>query len=237
MKAKIVNGTMLRLLKRIGNFANEAGYSAFLVGGTVRDIILGRDSLDLDIVVEGDAIKLGEALAKELDGKLVTHRGFGTCSVSIKDGLRLDLATARKEKYRRPGAMPTVEFSSLEDDLSRRDFTINAMAIGLNKDNFGQLVDLFGGKRDLDLKFIRAMHDRSFIDDPTRIFRAVKLEQRLGFAIEAHTLRLINAAVQDNAISKVSRGRIRKEMALISKEKSKGKILKRLAGVIRRFKL
>ncbi len=233
MKVKIANGT----IELVGRVADEMGCKAFIVGGTVRDMLLRKKSLDLDVVVEGDAIKLGAVIAEEMGGKLVTHRGFGTCSVLTEDGLRIDFATARKETYKRPGAMPKVEFSTLKDDLARRDFTINAIAISLNKDNFGQVVDPFGGKRDLDLKLIRVMYDKSFIDDPTRIFRAIKFEQRLGFTIEPHTLGLIKDAGRDEVLSKVSQGRILKELDLISREKAKNKILRRLAGVIGKFKL
>ncbi|HPM43617.1 MAG TPA: prohead protease, partial [Candidatus Omnitrophota bacterium] len=143
--------------------------------------------------------------------------------------LRIDLATARKETYERPAALPTVEFSSLKEDLIRRDFTINAMAISLNKSSFGQLVDFFKGREDIARGRIRVMHDKSFIDDPTRIFRAVRFEQRLGFAIDSHTSDLIKHAVNVRMFSKVEPQRIRDEIVLILKEEDPLKALKRMS--------
>ena len=218
----------IQLLQRIGKTANSMGMDAFLAGGTVRDLLLGAKNLDLDIVVEGEAIKLGEKLSQELNAALVVHKSFGTCTLVTKDNLKIDLTTARKETYKRPAAFPTVEFSSLKDDLARRDFTINAMAISLNKENFGQLIDFFGGARDLSQGVIRVMHDGSFIDDPTRIFRAVRFERRFGFSIDARTLKLIKAAIRKKMLEKVSKGRIQKEMILINKEKNRAKMLDRL---------
>lgn len=201
------------------------GCAAFLVGGTVRDMVLGVKNLDLDIVVEGppdrcgdisragDAIKLGEKLLEKFGGALVVHRQFGTCTLVTKKGLKIDLATARKEIYARPAALPTVEFSSLKDDLARRDFTINSMAVSINKDDFGRLIDLCGGKSDLERGIIRVMHDKSFIDDPTRIFRARRFASRLGFSIEPHTLGLMRSAVKKGMLAKLSKYRINKELA------------------------
>ncbi|MBP7055893.1 MAG: CBS domain-containing protein, partial [Candidatus Omnitrophica bacterium] len=220
---------VVAMSKRIGSLANSTGLTAFLVGGVVRDILLGVKNLDLDIVVEGDAIKLGSLLAKELGAALVVHKRFGTCTVFTKGKLRIDLATARKETYERPAALPTVEFSSLKDDLIRRDFTINAMAISLNKNSFGQLVDFFKGREDLARGRIRVMHDGSFIDDPTRIFRAVRFEQRLGFAIDSHTADLIKHAVNVKMFSQVEPQRIRDEIVLILKEEDPLKALKRMS--------
>lgn len=202
-----------RLLKRIGELAGSMGYSAFLVGGTVRDLILGKENIDLDIAVEGDAIKLGQILREELAVSIVVHKMFGTCTIVTKKGLKIDLATARKEIYERPAALPAVEFSSLKEDLSRRDFTINAMAMSLKKDDFGRLIDPFGGRRDLAAGVIKVMHDKSFMDDPTRIFRAVRFATRLGFSIEPHTMALMNAAIKKGMIAKLSEYRIKKELA------------------------
>lgn len=218
-----------RIMERIGRFANSRGYSAFVVGGLVRDLMLGAGNLDLDIVIEGDAIKMGEELARELKAAIVVHRKFGTCSLFTKDRLKIDLATARKETYLLPAALPTVKFSSLKDDLIRRDFTINAMAISLNKASFGQMVDFFGGERDLSRGIIRVMHDGSFIDDPTRIFRAVRFEQRFGFRIDPHTEHLITGAIDMKMFEKVEPQRIRDEIVLLLKEKDPIKALKRMA--------
>jgi len=232
---------MKAILKKIGENAGSLGYSAFVVGGTVRDLIRGVRNFDLDIVVEGDAIRLGQLLGREFTGAIVAHKRFGTCTVTAKDGLKIDLATARKEVYESPGALPTVEFSALKDDLARRDFTINAMAISINKEDFGRLIDLFGGKRDLAQGKIRVLHDKSFIDDPTRIFRCIRFESRPGFSIEVRTLRLAKEAIKKGMLVKLSKYRIKKELLLILKEEGKRKALERLeelgAGIIRPFKL
>ena len=231
----------MRLLDTIGKKANELGYAAFLVGGVVRDLIRGVKNLDLDVVVEGDAIRLGEGLSKELDAAIVIHKRFGTCTLVIKKGLKIDFATARREIYERPAALPTVEFGPLKYDLARRDFTINAMAVSLNKKNFGKLIDLFGGKQDLARGAIKVLHRRSFIDDPTRIFRAARFESRPGFAIEAKTLRLAKEAVRKGMLARLSIYRTRKEMVLILKEEGRHKALERLkklgAGIIQPFEL
>ncbi len=217
------------LLKKIGRTANRQGYSAFVVGGWVRDLLLGIRNFDLDIVIEGDAIQVGRALAGDLGGEIVAHKKFGTCTIVMKDGFKLDLASARKEVYKMPAALPTVEFSSLKNDLARRDFTINAIAISINRENFGQLIDIFGGRDDLLHERIKVLHEESFIDDPTRILRAVRFEQRLGFTIDSHTEKLILSAVKKNMFDKVGPQRLRDEIILILKEKAPFKALKRMA--------
>ncbi|MDD5423505.1 MAG: CBS domain-containing protein, partial [Candidatus Omnitrophica bacterium] len=225
----LLPGEIMTLLGKIGRKANSLGYGAFCVGGLVRDLMLGVKNLDLDIVVEGAAIELGRVLARDLKASLVAHRRFGTCSVITKGRLKIDLATARKEVYERPAALPTVEFSSLKNDLVRRDFTINAMAISLNKASFGRLVDFFSGEADLARGRIRVMHDGSFIDDPTRIFRAVRFEQRFGFIIDSHTEDLIKHAISLEMFDKVEPQRIRDEVVLILKEEEPFKALRRMA--------
>lgn len=227
--ARVFSKEVIALLRRIGQLSNELGSSAFIVGGLVRDLLLGVKNLDLDIVVEGDAISFGRALSQELGGALVAHKRFGTATVVTKDKLKIDLATARKEIYERPAALPTVEFSSLKNDLIRRDFTINAMAVSLNKASFGQLIDFFAGEKDLSDGRIRVMHDASFIDDPTRIFRAVRFEQRFGFAIDGHTEELITSAIEEEMFDKVEPQRIRDELVLILKEKEPLKALERMS--------
>ncbi|MDP2913590.1 MAG: CBS domain-containing protein [Candidatus Omnitrophota bacterium] len=228
MKA-VLPKDVVRLMKRIGALANSRGYTAFVVGGLVRDLMLGARNLDLDIVTEGDAIKLGQELAGMLGASLVTHNKFGTCSIVTKYRMKVDLATARKEVYEKPAALPTVEFSSLKNDLVRRDFTINAMAASLNRGNFGQLIDFFGAEEDLARGRIKVMHDASFIDDPTRIFRAVRFEQRFGFAIEPRTEALIRSAIDKKMFDKVEPQRIRDEIVLLLKEADPIKSLERMA--------
>ncbi|MDP3804791.1 MAG: hypothetical protein Q8Q87_04495 [Candidatus Omnitrophota bacterium] len=227
--ASVLPKDIMRLLKDIGVIANSLGYSAFVVGGLVRDALLGAKNLDLDIVVEGDAIKLGHTLSKKIDAALAVHRRFGTCTVITKDRLKIDIATARKEVYLKPAALPIPESSCLKDDLARRDFTINAMAISINQNSFGQLIDFYGGEQDLHYGRIKVMHDKSFIDDPTRMFRAIRFETRLGFYLDGRTLRLLKKAARNGMPAKVSRERIRNELILVFKEKNKVKPLKRLA--------
>ncbi len=176
----------LALIQKAGALAAERRLGIYLVGGVVRDILLGRANSDLDLVVEGDAIKLAESLAGELGGRLVVHRRFGTAKIRTRN-LTIDLAMARAETYARPGALPTVRPGSIQDDLARRDFTVNAMALRLDPGSFGKLVDPFDGRKDLENKLIRILHDRSFIDDATRMLRAVRYEQRFGFRLEAST--------------------------------------------------
>lgn len=217
------------LIKEIGRLANSLGYRAYLVGGPVRDKILGKKNIDTDIAIEGDAIKVGEKLANKLKAKLVAHKRFGTCSIILKDSSRIDLASARKEKYERPAALPVVEFSLLKDDLLRRDFTINAMAISLNSKGFGSFIDPYSGKRDLEKGIIRVMHDKSLIDDPTRIFRAARFESRFGFTIETHTKKLILDAIRKGMLELLDTQRVRKEVLLILREDRPLAILERLA--------
>jgi len=218
----------MRAIGQIGAAAAGMEMRAYLVGGIVRDLLLGALNLDLDIAVEGDAISLGKALKKRLSGTLVAHERFGTCTLLLKDGRKVDLATARKESYRQPGALPDVEFSIIKDDLFRRDFTINAMAVSINRDDFGTLIDFFGGQRDLGRGRIRTLHGGSFVDDPTRIFRAVRFEQRYGFRINARNEDLIKYAVKEKMFDNVSPQRIRQEIVLILKEGDPLKALQRM---------
>jgi tRNA nucleotidyltransferase (CCA-adding enzyme) len=214
----------LALMEKAGELAAERRLDLYLVGGVVRDILLGRDSSDLDLVVEGDAIGLAEALAKEVGGKLVVHRRFGTAKIR-SGSLTVDVAMARTEKYARPGALPAVRPGSILDDLVRRDFTINAMALRLSPDGPGELVDPCGGRQDLQARAIRMLHERSFIDDATRMLRAVRYEQRFGFRLEIITERLLRRHVSQ--LGTVSGDRIRHEVDLILHEGRPEKVLLR----------
>ncbi|MFO7605580.1 MAG: prohead protease, partial [Desulfurivibrionaceae bacterium] len=233
------------LLRTIGEVAARNGYAAYAVGGFVRDLLLRKHNLDLDIVVEGDGIKFAEELAARLKGQIRTHEKFNTAVVILPDGFKIDIATARLEYYEYPAAMPTVELSSIKLDLYRRDFTINAMAIHLGPDSFGTLLDFFNCQNDLKDRRIRILHNLSFVEDPTRILRAIRLEQRMGFAIGKHTERLIKNAVKMNLFASVtdSRARILKpnsrtrlgyrifnELKLILSEKEPLPAIKRLGG-------
>ena len=215
---------ILKLTKGAGEKAGELGQEMYLVGGVVRDLFLGCTNFDLDLVVEGDAIKLAQELANDSQAKLTVHTRFGTAKLSYGD-FSLDLATARRETYSRPGALPTVQPGTVTDDLCRRDFSINAMALCLTSHRFGELIDLYHGKDDLDRKLIRILHANSFIDDATRILRALRYEQRLAFELESETSELLrlNAAMLDT----ISGDRIRHELELILKEDCPERVLKR----------
>lgn len=194
------------LLRTIGEVAQQNGYSAFAVGGFVRDLLLRKHNLDLDIVIEGNGIKFAEKLAKKLRGQLRTHEKFNTAVVILPDGFKIDIATARLEYYEYPAAMPTVELSSIKLDLYRRDFTINAMAIHLGPETFGTLLDFFNCQNDIKDRRIRIIHNLSFVEDPTRIFRAIRFEQRMGFEIGKHTERLIKNAAKMNIFATMTGG-------------------------------
>ncbi len=184
------------LLREIGETAKELNMTAYTVGGFVRDLLLRIDNLDIDIVVEGNGILFAKEYAKRKKGSVRTHEKFITATVKLPDGMRVDVATARLEYYEYPAAMPTVELSSIKLDLYRRDFTINAMAIHLNPDKFGTLVDFFNSQNDLKERRIRVLHNLSFIEDPTRIFRAIRFEQRLDFQITRHVEKLIKNCIR-----------------------------------------
>lgn len=191
-----VDKRILKVIRDIGRAADRQGLRAYIVGGIVRDIILGRKNLDIDIVTEGPAIPFAQGVAKAAGAKVTVYPRFGTATLQWPFGLRLDLVAARKESYPHPGALPKVRPGTLKDDLFRRDFTINAMAMCLNQNRWGQLVDEFGGLPDLRNKKIRVLHERSFLDDPTRILRSVRFEQRLNFTIEPGTLGFLQEALR-----------------------------------------
>lgn len=187
--------SFLDKVKEISFEARKQKISLYLVGGIVRDILLGERILDIDIVVERNAISFTQHLAKHFNARCLTHPPFKTASLFFSDNFRIDFVTARSETYRFPGALPSVKPGFLEEDLFRRDFTINAMAISLNPGSWGELIDPFCGLKDLSKKIIRVLHEKSFIDDPTRILRAVRFEQRLGFSIEKKTGKLLKDAI------------------------------------------
>ncbi len=196
------------------------GYDGvYLVGGAVRDVLMDEPAFDLDVAVEGDGIAFGRALADALGGRAVPHEKFGTAVVLLPGGERVDVATTRTEFYDYPAALPRVEQASIRQDLFRRDFTVNAMAASLKGEDFGRLVDPFGGFADLERRRIRVLHNLSFIDDPTRIFRAIRYENRYGFEMDAHTLSLARACVEMHLVGELSSARLRDELqALLSEE-------------------
>ena len=184
---------------------------AYLVGGAVRDLLRGADGVDIDVAVEGDARSVARALADRLGGSAREHERFGTAKV-LADELALDLATTRRETYPEPGALPEVSAAPLSDDLTRRDFGVNAMALGITGDDLGHLYDPCGGVADLETGTVRVLHDRSFLDDPTRLLRAVRYETRLGFRLDPDTERLAREAVAASALRTVSGARVRDEL-------------------------
>jgi tRNA nucleotidyltransferase (CCA-adding enzyme) len=186
----------------------------FLVGGAVRDLLLGLEPAELDVVVEGDAI----SLAGELGGLVLAHDRFGTCKVRL-DGDSYDIATARTETYERPGALPDVAPAPLVEDLKRRDFTVNAIAMALGGKREGTLEALPGALPDLEARTLRVLHDGSFVDDPTRLLRLARYAGRLGFAVEPHTRELARTAIRAGALETVSGARIGTELRLLARER------------------
>jgi len=218
-----------RALEIVRDVAAAKGCRPFLVGGPVRDLLLGRnDLIDIDVTLEDGSSTLARALAKEINGRVRSFPQFLTYKVSADSLPEIDIATARKERYRKPGALPAVTPGKLNDDLARRDFSINAMAVDLTS---GELHDPTGGKRDLDSRLIRVLHDQSFADDPTRIVRAVRLAARLGFTLDPHTDALMRAAVAAGAFKNVSRERLWRELFLSFDENEAPRALERLREI------
>jgi tRNA nucleotidyltransferase (CCA-adding enzyme) len=209
------------------------------VGGFVRDLLLRKENFDIDLVVEGDGIRLARALAEESRGKLRVHQRFGTATLQLSGRYRLDLATARLEYYEHPAALPRVEHSSIKLDLYRRDFTVNALAIHMNPEHFGELLDFFGGQKDLKERVIRVLHNLSFVEDPTRVFRALRFEQRIGFQIARQTHLLMENAVRMELFGRLSGRRLFRELVLCLSEEKPLPVLKRLGdyGLLKFFGL
>src|SRR5512143_4050626 len=199
---------VLALLRAAGEGAERLEMKAFAVGGFVRDIMMRVENLDVDIVGEGDGIRFAEAFAEEQGARLRPHYKFGTAVMVFPDGFKLDVATARVEYYLKPAALPTVEYSSLKQDMYRRDFVINTLAVRLSPEGFGEVIDFFGAQRDIKEKIIRVLHSLSFVEDPTRILRAMRFERRFGFTVGRHTLNLIRNAVRLDLLSKIPKPRL-----------------------------
>ena len=205
-------------IEAIAAVSRESGVPAYLVGGFVRDLLLAREDRDLDVVVEGDGPAFARRLAAALGGRVREHEAFLTAVVKLPDGAAIDVATARSEFYRAPAALPEVESSALRQDLYRRDFTINTLALRLGPQGPFELVDFFGGQRDLKEGVVRVLHSLSFIDDPTRVLRAVRLSLRLDLQISSETLRLIRVAVAEGVFDQLSGSRLRDELDLLLDE-------------------
>lgn len=241
--SEVLPAALLHLIQEVGRLAAEMQASVYLVGGFVRDLLLGIPNFDIDFVVEGDAIRLARMLSRKLGGQVRTHRQFKTANwllEGLSDGhpdfpKNIDFATARTEFYEEPTVLPKVERSSIRLDLHRRDFTINTLAIRVDPDHFGELLDFYGGEADLEQKIIRVLHSLSFVEDPTRMLRAARFEQRLGFRIEPRTEELLRNAVE--LLDKVTGPRIAHELFLILDEDAPEAILCRLdrLGVVPRI--
>jgi len=219
---------IIKLLKNLGHVADMLGYNAYLVGGLVRDVLLKHENLDVDIVIEGDGIKFAHEFAEHYGARVRSHRKFETAVLIFPDGFNVDVATARMEYYESPGSPPIVETSSLKLDLYRRDFTINTLAIQLNKRRYGTLIDYFNGQKDIKDKVLRVLHNLSFVEDPTRVLRAIRFEQRFGFKIGKLTLALINNALKRNYFKGLSSRRLFLELKLILKEEEPVKAIERM---------
>lgn len=217
-----------RIMERAGIIANKLGFKIYAAGGVVRDLLLGMECLDIDLVVEGDGIEVARVLGQYYDARVRVHPRFHTATVLFPGGQQVDVATARVEFYQYPAAMPQVETSSLHQDLYRRDFTINAMAVSLNEGDFGEIVDFFGGREDLERGLIRVLHNLSFIEDPTRLLRGVRFEKRYYMNLEPQTLKMAREAVRSKMLAKVSRERIWEELKHILQEPRPGLVLSRL---------
>ncbi len=215
-----LDDNILEMLRRIGRVADSRGFSAYVVGGFVRDLFLYRHNEDIDIVIEGNGIEFARAFAKKQGARVNAYDKFGTAVIIFPDGFKIDVASARMEYYKFPAALPTVEMSSIKLDLFRRDFTINTLAIFLNPDKFGRLIDFFGGLRDLKEKAIRILHNLSFVEDPTRAFRAIRFEKRFGFSIGKLTAGLIQNAVKMDFFKRLSGRRMFSELHHILEEQN-----------------
>jgi tRNA nucleotidyltransferase (CCA-adding enzyme) len=216
------------LLKLSGEVADGMGFNAYLVGGSVRDLLRGEENLDIDIVIEGDGLSFARTLGERLQAKVRAHHKFGTAQI-FSGNFKIDVATARTEYYESPAALPKVETSSIKKDLYRRDFTINTLTLKLNPKEFGLLIDFFGGQRDLREKTIRVLHNLSFVEDPTRAFRAIRFAERFGFKISKHTENLIKSTIEMNLFDKLSGPRLYEELLLAFYETDPANTLKRLS--------
>ena len=217
---------LLKFLETAGQAASSRGQSLYVVGGAVRDILLERVNLDLDLVSDGDAIALVKELTLLSQGEIIEYPRFGTAKLQWHEW-SIDFATARTETYAYPGALPDVKPGSLQDDLFRRDFSINAMAVYLTPDRCGELIDLYGGQDDLEHKLVRVLHERSFVDDATRIWRALRYEQRFNFKLEAETETLLKRDIP--MLDTISGDRIRNELERILYEGRPEKVMLRAA--------
>lgn len=222
---KVLPPTVLSFLKKVAQLADGEGVTVFLVGGFVRDLLLGETSDDLDLVVEGDGIAFAQLLAATCKGRCTAYERFGTAHLQMENYLKIDVASARTEYYEYPAALPQVEYGTLRQDLYRRDFTVNAMAISLNDRTMGRLVDFYNGKEDLQKRALRVLHNLSFVEDPTRLLRALRFVVRFDFRLEEETARLARKAVEDGVFGALSYRRLWQEVLFALKEEAPYRIL------------
>ncbi|MCB2148044.1 MAG: CBS domain-containing protein [Deltaproteobacteria bacterium] len=211
---------MIEILIQLGETASQMNCNAYVVGGFVRDLFLYRNNEDIDVVIEGNGIAFAKTFAQAFGARTHTHQKFGTAVIIFPDGFKIDVASARMEYYQFPASLPVVEMSSIKMDMFRRDFTINTLAIQLNPGKFGRLIDFFSGQKDIKDKILRVLHNLSFVEDPTRVFRALRFEQRFGFSIGKLTSSLIDNAVKMEFFERLAGKRVYTELKLILKEEN-----------------
>lgn len=219
----------LEILSSAGELADRMEVTCYLIGGIVRDLVLGAENIDIDLLIEGDGISYAHEFAGKYEAQVIENPRFRTAKVVIEDGLVLDIATAREEFYTKPGALPEVASAGIRDDLVRRDFTINTLAIQLNARNWGLFIDHFGALQDIENKLIRVLHTFSFVDDPTRILRALRFSERFGFSLEKQTEELLHRALKEGRLDEVTPERIRDEVLLCLRENQPWPIIRRIA--------
>ncbi len=228
---KRLSADIRETLHRLGAVGDGLGLAVYAVGGFVRDLLLGIDNLDIDITVEGDGVFFAECFAERYGGRVRSHQKFGTAVLVLTDDRKIDVASTRLEYYESPGALPTVERASLRHDLYRRDFTVNTLALCINSDRFGSLTDHFGGQQDIQERVVRVLHNLSFVEDPTRVFRAIRFEQRLGFHIAPHTENLMRSAVRMHLLDKLGGERLLSELVQIMREKEPSGAIVRMSSL------
>ena len=219
---------MMKTLVQLGETASQLDCSAYVVGGFVRDLFLYRKNEDIDVVIEGNGIAFAKTFAQAFGARTHTHQKFGTAVIIFPDGFKIDIASARMEYYQFPASLPVVEMSSIKMDMFRRDFTINTLAIQLNPGKFGRLIDFFSAQKDIKDKTLRVLHNLSFVEDPTRVFRALRFEQRFGFTIGKLTSSLIDNAVKMEFFKRLAGKRVYAELKLILKEENPAPTIIRL---------
>jgi tRNA nucleotidyltransferase (CCA-adding enzyme) len=223
-----LSNPIMETLIQLGEAASRLDLNAYVVGGFVRDLFLYRNNEDIDVVIEGNGIEFAKSFAKEVKARIHTHKKFGTAVIIFPDGFKIDVASARMEYYQFPASLPVVEMSSIKMDMFRRDFTINTLAIQLNPGKFGRLIDFFSGQKDIKDKILRVLHNLSFVEDPTRVFRALRFEQRFGFTIGKLTSSLIDNAVKMDFFKRLAGKRVFTELQLILKEENPAPTIMRL---------